>query len=77
LNAVGRIAAGWAGDKAGTVNVLLTFNFMSGLMCVVIWIFAKTYGTMMAFAACWGFFCGGERRIQPTCSFLLPLYSIY
>ncbi|KAF9071293.1 major facilitator superfamily domain-containing protein [Rhodocollybia butyracea] len=58
VNSLGRIMAGMIADKGGTINVLIVFNFFSGLMCLIIWIFAKSLGVMMVFAVFWGFFSG-------------------
>ncbi|OSX58815.1 hypothetical protein POSPLADRAFT_1035912 [Postia placenta MAD-698-R-SB12] len=58
LNAVGRVMAGVFGDIIGPINVLIMFNSLTGLMCILVWYFAKTFGDMVGFAILWGFFCG-------------------
>ncbi|GAN02377.1 hypothetical protein MAM1_0021c01820 [Mucor ambiguus] len=37
----------------------------SGLMCMLLWPFAKTYGTVMAFAVVFGFICGIYYALAP------------
>jgi nitrate/nitrite transporter NarK len=64
LNAVGRIVSGYAADKAGTINVLFVFNFLTGVMCFAVWLNADTYGTLIAFAILWGLFSGGKRVLS-------------
>ncbi|CCL98419.1 uncharacterized protein FIBRA_00416 [Fibroporia radiculosa] len=58
LNAGGRIVAGFMADRAGLLNVLITMHVLTGLMCIFIWLFAKSLGPMMVFAVFWGFFSG-------------------
>jgi predicted MFS family arabinose efflux permease len=37
----------------------------SGLVCMLLWPFAKTYGTIMAFAVLFGFTCGIYYALAP------------
>jgi nitrate/nitrite transporter NarK len=60
-NAVGRIVSGLVADRIGNLNVLIVCNFMTGLFCFVIWLFAGTRSVLMVFAALWGFFYGGRQ----------------
>ena len=59
VNSIGRILAGRLADKAGVMNVLIAFNFLSGVMVLAIWLVAKDLGVMMGFAILWGLFSGG------------------
>ncbi|PCH39754.1 MFS general substrate transporter [Wolfiporia cocos MD-104 SS10] len=58
LNAVGRIMAGFMADRAGPINVLIVMHFLTGLMCIFIWLFANDVGVMMVFGIFWGLFSG-------------------
>jgi nitrate/nitrite transporter NarK len=78
-NAVGRIVSGLVADRMGNLNVLIGCNFMTGLFCFVIWLFAGTRSVLMVFAALWGFFYGGRQRSQSSrsrnscmCRLLVP-----
>lgn len=62
FNVVSRILTGYLGDRFGYLNLLSVFQFTQGLVCVVCWIFADTYGKMIGFAILFGFFAGGEQR---------------
>jgi len=56
MGAMGRILAGQVADMVGPINILISFNFMAGLFCLIIWLPARSLGTMFAFALFWGFF---------------------
>ncbi|KAI9492181.1 major facilitator superfamily domain-containing protein [Zychaea mexicana] len=57
-NFVGRIVAGLLADRFGLVNVNSLFLLISGLSTLLIWTFAYDYGSLMAYAVIFGFFCG-------------------
>ena len=59
MGAMGRILAGQVADMVGPINILISFNFMAGLFCLIIWLPARSLGTMFAFALFWGFFSPG------------------
>jgi MFS family permease len=48
--ALGRPAVGYFSDAAGRLNLAGSCTFASGLFCLVIWIFAKSYGVLIFFA---------------------------
>jgi predicted MFS family arabinose efflux permease len=56
MGAIGCILAGQIGDMVGPINILIVFNLVAGLLCVVVWLWAQTLGVMMAFTVLWGFF---------------------
>ncbi|KAG2220100.1 hypothetical protein INT45_005861 [Circinella minor] len=58
LNFVGRILAGILADRFGLVNVNIIFLFISGLCTLLIWTFAYSFGTLMAYSAVFGCFSG-------------------
>ncbi|KAH9831426.1 major facilitator superfamily domain-containing protein [Rhodofomes roseus] len=58
VNSIGRIIAGRLANQAGVVNVLIVFNFLSGVMCLAVWLVAEDIGVMMGFAVLWGLFSG-------------------
>jgi MFS family permease len=47
---LGRPFVGYFSDAAGRINMALLGTLFSGLFCLLIWIFAKTYGIMIFFA---------------------------
>ena len=55
---VGRPAVGFASDVAGKINSAGFFTFFTGLVCLVVWIFAKVYGVLIFFALISGMVCG-------------------
>jgi nitrate/nitrite transporter NarK len=47
---VGRPLAGMVMDRFGRINVAAIVTFSSGLSCLVIWMFSRTYGLLAFFA---------------------------
>ncbi|TVY81578.1 putative transporter MCH2 [Lachnellula suecica] len=47
---IGRPFVGYFSDAAGRINMAGTCTFFAGLFCLVIWIFAKSYGVLIFFA---------------------------
>ncbi|PBP22552.1 hypothetical protein BUE80_DR006533 [Diplocarpon rosae] len=47
---VGRPFVGYFSDSFGRINMAGTCTFLTGLFCLVIWIFAKSYGVLIFFA---------------------------
>lgn len=58
MNAIGRLILGYFADRIGRLNMFTLASIFSGLICMILWPFAKTYETMMAFAVLFGFTCG-------------------
>lgn len=58
MNAIGRLVLGYFADKIGRLNMYVIASTFSGLMCMLLWPFAKTYNSLMAFAVLFGFTCG-------------------
>ncbi|PWN92069.1 MFS general substrate transporter [Acaromyces ingoldii] len=58
VNFLGRLLAGFVGDRLGIMNVLASFTFMAGLLCVVCWLFARSYGVLIVFVVLWGIMTG-------------------
>ncbi|CCM05470.1 uncharacterized protein FIBRA_07691 [Fibroporia radiculosa] len=81
-NAIGRVVAGIIGDIAGSINVLICFNALSGFMCIFVWFFARSFGDMIAFGILWGFFCGGMEKlgsavaIQFLMNVIPPIFAV-
>ena len=55
---LGRPVVGYFSDAAGRINMAGLLTFLTGLFCVVLWIFAKTYGVLIFFALLIGGMCG-------------------
>ncbi|KAI9478842.1 MAG: major facilitator superfamily domain-containing protein [Benjaminiella poitrasii] len=58
MNAIGRLVLGYFADRIGRLNMFVISSTCAGLFCMLLWPFAKTYGTLMAFAVLFGFTCG-------------------
>ncbi|CDH58760.1 mfs transporter [Lichtheimia corymbifera JMRC:FSU:9682] len=52
---VGRVFIGYMSDRIGRLNTHLLCLFVSAISCLLLWMFAHTYGTIMAFAVMFGF----------------------
>ncbi|KAL1935841.1 hypothetical protein VTP01DRAFT_4981 [Rhizomucor pusillus] len=53
-NIVGRVLAGILADRIGHLTTNMLFCFFCGLSSFLIWTFADSYGTLMAFSAVFG-----------------------
>ncbi|PWN91053.1 MFS general substrate transporter [Acaromyces ingoldii] len=77
LNVVSRVLTGFLGDKFGYINLICTFQFLQGLVCVVCWIFADSLATMMGFAVLFGFFAGAYWSLAvPVCMRIVGLHKL-
>ncbi|KAI9722272.1 MAG: hypothetical protein M1812_001744 [Candelaria pacifica] len=47
---IGRPVVGYFSDSAGRINIAGSLTFFCGLICLVVWIFAKTYGVLIFFS---------------------------
>ncbi|KAG1443527.1 hypothetical protein G6F56_010642 [Rhizopus delemar] len=65
MNAIGRLVLGYIADRIGRINMFAIASTSSGLFCMLLWPFAKTYETMMAFAVLFGFTCGIYYALAP------------
>lgn len=55
---LGRPVVGYFSDSAGRINIAGFLTFLCGLMCLVIWTFAKTYGVLIFFSLLVGTLAG-------------------
>ncbi|KAF8581920.1 MFS general substrate transporter [Ramaria rubella] len=55
---VGRPLSGLAMDRFGRINMTVMLTFVSGLSCLVIWMFATSYGVLAFFAIVQGMVSG-------------------
>ncbi|KAI8079712.1 major facilitator superfamily domain-containing protein [Gilbertella persicaria] len=58
LNFIGRLIAGFLADRFGRLNSNIFFTFLAAISCLLIWTFAFSYGSLMAFSAVFGLSCG-------------------
>lgn len=65
MNAVGRLVLGYFADRIGRLNMYVIVSTCAGLFCMLLWPFAKTYETMMAFAVLFGLTCGIYYALAP------------
>ena len=47
---LGRPFVGYFSDSAGRINIAGSLTFVSGVLCLVVWVFAKSYGVLIFFA---------------------------
>lgn len=45
-------------DRIGPINTNILYAILSGLSSFLVWNFANSFGTLMAFSVIFGFFCG-------------------
>ncbi|KAI9225561.1 MAG: major facilitator superfamily domain-containing protein [Piptocephalis tieghemiana] len=77
VNAIGRIATGFAADRVGRLNTLFLCTFVAGLSCMVIWPFAKSLGVLIVFVLFYGFTGGGFISLFPVVARLfIPLKDL-
>lgn len=75
-NFVGRLMTGYLADRIGKVNTNVLFTFITAVSCLLIWTFAFTYGSLMAFAVIFGLTSGSFfALISPICAALLGMES--
>ena len=55
---IGRPVVGYFSDAMGRINMATIMTGFCGLICLVIWIFAKSYGVLLFFALLAGTVCG-------------------
>ena len=55
---IGRPLIGIFSDRAGRINVAAFLTFFCGFLCLVCWIFAKSYGVLIFFAILGGTVAG-------------------
>ncbi|KAG9248375.1 MFS transporter-like protein [Calycina marina] len=55
---IGRPFIGYFSDAAGRINIAGGCTFLAGLFCLLIWIFAKSYGVLIFFALTGGAVAG-------------------
>ena len=54
----GRPAVGFLSDTVGRINIAMFATFVSGLLCLLLWTFARTYAALICFAMFAGIFFG-------------------
>ncbi|KAJ7215604.1 MFS general substrate transporter [Mycena pura] len=64
---VGRVAPAYLSDRIGRFNLLAPSAFFSGLLCVLLWIFARTLAPLLVFAAAYGFTSGAFISLITPC----------
>ncbi|OQE44545.1 hypothetical protein PENCOP_c002G01240 [Penicillium coprophilum] len=54
----GRPAVGLLSDRIGRINIAAFATCISGLLCLLLWVFARTYASLISFALLAGIFFG-------------------
>jgi MFS family permease len=62
---VGKISSGFIGDYIGRANIAFIATFMTGFMCLAVWLTVTTPAGIWAFAAMFGLFGGGYMATIP------------
>ncbi|KAG2184032.1 hypothetical protein INT44_009043 [Umbelopsis vinacea] len=65
-NAISRIILGFLADKYGRINALFGCTFLAGVFTMVVWINAKSFGSLLAFGILYGLTGGGFVSLLPT-----------
>ncbi|RUP43876.1 major facilitator superfamily domain-containing protein [Jimgerdemannia flammicorona] len=65
INAAGRILCGQAADMWGPINAMIAVVFASGVTCLVIWMFAKSYAVLLLFVIAYGLTGGAFWALTP------------
>jgi MFS family permease len=64
---LGRIAPAYLSDSLGRFNLLIPSAFLSGLLCLVFWLFAKSLVSIMLFSVIYGFVSGSFVSVVTPC----------
>lgn len=56
--AIGRPCVGWLSDRFGRINLTFIMSFTTGILIFALWINAKTFGVLLAFALVGGLSAG-------------------
>lgn len=73
-NFVGRILTGFLADRIGKINTNMLFTLITSLSCLLIWAFASTYGSLMAFSCVFGLTSGSFfALLSPITAYLLGM----
>ncbi|KAF9220522.1 MFS general substrate transporter [Gyrodon lividus] len=64
---LGRIAPAWLSDKIGRFNLLCPSAFLSGLTCLVFWMFGKSLVAITVFAVMYGVLSGAFISVVTPC----------
>ncbi|KAG7444069.1 MFS general substrate transporter [Guyanagaster necrorhizus] len=63
----GRIAPAVLSDTIGRFNILAPSAFLSGVLCLTLWILARTLSSVIAFSILYGFFSGSFISVITPC----------
>ncbi|KAL1914450.1 uncharacterized protein VTP21DRAFT_8902 [Calcarisporiella thermophila] len=66
INAVGRIFSGYLADIIGSINVQLAFVLLSGLSCILVWLFANSFVLLLIFVILFGLLGGAYWAVMPS-----------
>jgi predicted MFS family arabinose efflux permease len=64
---LGRPIPGIIADVLGRYNLMTPCTLMAGLLCLTVWLTAKSYTSLMCFSVFYGFFSGAIMSLTPSC----------
>ncbi|KAF7310195.1 Monocarboxylate permease-like protein [Mycena indigotica] len=64
---VGRFVPAYLSDRIGRFNLLAPSALLSGLLCVFLWLFARSLAPLLVFAALYGFMSGAFISLITPC----------
>lgn len=64
---LGRIAPAYISDSVGHFNILFPSALISGLLCLLLWMFSTNVASVMSFAVLYGFFSGSFISVITPC----------
>ncbi|CAO3650139.1 unnamed protein product [Mucor hiemalis] len=70
MNALGRIVSGFAADYFGHINTIILYSIITGVASLTLWVYAKSFEILMAYAIVFGFFGGAFITLIPTITLL-------
>ncbi|KXN74347.1 MFS general substrate transporter [Conidiobolus coronatus NRRL 28638] len=76
-SALGRVILGSLADRVGRINMAFAGIFIAGVICLVCWIFANSFGVLIVFVLIYGFSSGAFISIFPALtSDIFNMYNI-
>ncbi|KAI9272040.1 major facilitator superfamily domain-containing protein [Sporodiniella umbellata] len=66
MNAMGKISSGILADYLGHLNVAILYSSLSGISALIIWRYATTFETFLAFVIIYGFFGSAFITLTPA-----------
>lgn len=63
----GRMIPGWLADQVGRFNVMVLSSLPCAMVILLLWLYATSTGTMIAFSVSFGLLSGTANSLTPVC----------